>query len=241
MSAEFLNKYVIEFSGIYFTFRLNLKSSNLMKTIFISVFVLFMTTAFAQKKVSLFNGKNLDGWSIYVSDSKIKPESFFYVNEGVIETVGVPTGYLRTVKEYSDYQLHVEWRYPEKPTNSGVFVHTNGPDAIWPKHYQCQLKVLNAGDFIVNAAGEKATAGDSIYIGTEKVKPIAIKLHDTNEKPADEWNSYDITCKGNRVEVKVNGLLQNVITDCSMTSGSIGLQAEGSKIQFRNIWIEKIK
>jgi hypothetical protein len=66
-------------------------------------------------------------------------------------------------------------------------------------------------------------------------------LHPSNEKPAGEWNSFDITCKGNTVEIKVNGLLQNVATNCSLTKGGIGLQAEGSKIQFRNLWIEKIR
>jgi len=176
-----------------------------------------------------------------VNDPKISPEKFFYVNNGMIETPGVPMGYLRTKKEYANYHLHVEWCYPEKPTNSGIFVHTNGPDKMWPQHYQCQLKTLCAGDFIVNAVGEKATAGDSIYVGTEKVKPIAVKLHPTNEKNPGEWNSYDIVCKGNTVEVSVNGLLQNIAKNCSMTKGSIGLQAEGSKIRFRNIWIEKVK
>ncbi len=212
-----------------------------MKKILVVALMLVVVSGYAKKKESLFNGKDLKGWTIFVSDPKISPEKFFYVNNGVIETPGVPMGYLRTKKEYANYHLHVEWCYPEKATNSGIFVHTNGPDSMWPKHYQCQLKTLCAGDFIVNAVGEKATAGDSIYVGTEKVKPIAVKLHPTNEKKVGEWNSYDIVCKGSTVEVSVNGLLQNTAKNCSMTKGSIGLQAEGSRIQFRNIWIEKVK
>jgi hypothetical protein len=31
-----------------------------------------------------------------------------------------------------------------------------------------------------------------------------------------------------------------VATDCSLTRGGIGLQAEGSTIQFRNLWIEPV-
>ena len=212
-----------------------------MKKILVVALMLVVVSGYAKKKESLFNGKELKGWTIFVSDPKISPEKFFYVNNGVIETPGVPMGYLRTKKEYANYHLHVEWCYPEKATNSGIFVHTNGPDAMWPKHYQCQLKTLCAGDFIVNAVAEKATVGDSIYVGTEKVKPIAVKLHPTNEKKVGEWNSYDIVCKGSTVEVSVNGLLQNTAKNCSMTKGSIGLQAEGSRIQFRNIWIEKVK
>lgn len=211
-----------------------------MKNLLAAALLFVVLAGYGQKKEVLFNGKDLTGWTIYVGDQSVVPEKFFYVKDGVIETVGVPNGYLRTKKEFANYHLHVEWRYPEKRINSGVFIHTNGPDKIWPQHYQCQLKYGFAGDFIVNAVGEKATVGDSIYAGTDKVKPIAAKKQPSNEKAGD-WNSYDITCKGDKVEVLVNGVLQNSVTKCSMTKGSIGLQAEGSKIQFRNIWVEKVK
>ena len=212
-----------------------------MKTKLIFLFIFLTVTGFAQKKQMLFNGKNLKGWTIYVGDPKVNPDKFFYVNNGMIETIGVPAGYLRTKKEYSNYRLHVEWCYPEKPTNSGILLHANGPDKIWVAHYQAQLKDKNAGVFIVHGVGEKATVRDSVYVSTEKVKPVVPKLHPSNEKPAGEWNSFDITCKGSTIEITVNGLLQNVATNCSMTKGAIGLQAEGSKIQFRNLWIEKIR
>ena len=212
-----------------------------MKTLILVVLVSLSLIGFSQKKEKLFNGKNLDGWSIYVADQKISPEKFFYVTDGVIETPGVPMGYLRTKKEFENYRLHVEWRYPEKPTNSGVFIHTVGPDKIWPRHYQCQLKHLSAGDFIIQDEGLSATVRDTVYVSTAKVKPIAPKLKPSSENKPGEWNSYDIVCKGNTVEVKVNGVLQNYATNCSETKGGIGLQAEGSKIQFRNIRIEKIK
>ena len=85
--------------------------------------LVFLATSCSNEREYLFNGKNLDGWTVFVSDSTVNPEDFFYVNEGVIETIGVPNGYLRTEKEYSDYHLHVEWCYPENPTNSGIFLH----------------------------------------------------------------------------------------------------------------------
>jgi hypothetical protein len=212
-----------------------------MKTILISVFMLLVAVGFAQKKQSLFNGKDLEGWTIFVNDSTVVPEKFFYVNNGVIENVGVPVGYLRSKREFENYRLHIEWRYPEKPTNSGILLHTNGPDKIWVSHYQAQLKHGNAGDFIVHGVGVSATLGDSTYVSTEAVKPVVPKLNPSNEKPAGEWNSFDITCNGNTIEIKVNGLLQSLATNCSLTRGGIGLQAEGSKIQFRNLWVEGIK
>ena len=74
-----------------------------MKTLFVSLFVLLLAASCTDKKESLFNGENLDGWTIFVDDPSINPNEYFYVNDGMIETVGVPVGYLRTVKEYSNY------------------------------------------------------------------------------------------------------------------------------------------
>jgi len=212
-----------------------------MKTLIISVLTLTLFASCGDKKEYIVNGKNLDGWTIYVEDESVKPEDFFYVNDGMLETVGVPVGYIRTEKEFENYHLHVEWRYPEEPTNSGVFVHVTGPDLIWVSHYQGQLKHENAGDFIVHGVGNSATLNDTVYTSTEEEKPLIPKMQPSNEKPAGEWNSYDITCNGNTIELRVNGLLQNVAANCSQTKGGIGFQAEGSKIQFRNIWVEPLE
>ena len=211
-----------------------------MRLFIISMLALVVTVSCKEKKEYLFNGEDLDNWIIYVADSAVNPEQFFFVNEGMIETVGVPNGYLRTKKEYENYHLHVEWRYPEEPANSGVFVHTSGPDRNFPAHFQGQLKHKNAGDFIVHGVGESATIRDTVYSSTEELKPLIPKLHPSNEKEAGEWNSYDIICNGSTIELKVNGLLQNVASDCSLTRGNIGLQAEGSRIQFRNLWVKPL-
>ena len=110
-----------------------------MKSILIFVFVLFIAMSCKDNKEYIFNGKNLDGWKIYVEDPSVDPNKFFYVNDGMIETVGVPAGYLRTEKEFKNYKLHLEWRYPEEPLNSGVLLHVTGPDLIWVSHYQAQF------------------------------------------------------------------------------------------------------
>lgn len=213
-----------------------------MKQLLFSAIILMSIASCTDKKENLFNGNNLDGWTIFVKDSTINPTDFFYVKDGMIETVGVPLGYLRTTKEFTDYNLHIEWRYPEEPTNSGIFLHTVGEDSIWPNHFQAQLKHQNAGDFIVQGVGMQATLNDTVYTSTEAPsKPLIAKINPSNEKPTGEWNSYDITCDGDKIEIRVNGLLQNVATNCSVTKGGIALQAEGSKIQFRNLWVEPIR
>jgi len=211
-----------------------------MKRMIVPLLAALATFSCQSEREYLFNGKDLDNWIIYVEDSTVVPEEFFYVNDGMIETVGDPLGYARTRKTYSNYRLHVEWRYPDEPTNSGVFLHTSGPDLLWPAHFQGQLKYQNAGDFIVHGVGEHATLNDTVYTSSAEVKPLVAKMNPTNEKEAGEWNSYDITCRGNTIELRVNGLLQNVATDCSLQSGAIGLQAEGSRIQFRNLWVEPL-
>lgn len=211
-----------------------------MRITFILIAVFFLASC-SNNKEMLFNGENLDGWTVYVEDESVNPDEYFYVNDGMIETVGKPIGYARTKKEYENYKLHIEWRYPEEPTNSGVFMHTIGPDLIWVSHYQAQLKHENAGDFIIHGVGNSATIGGEVYTSSADEKPLIAKMNPSNENPAGEWNTYDITCEGSTIEIRVNGLLQNVATNCSVTKGAIGLQAEGSKIQYRNLWVEPLK
>ena len=63
---------------------------------------------------------------------------------------------MRTSKTYSDYKLHVEWRWPSEATNSGIFVHGQYADTIWLKCIECQLQSGNAGDFVcMNGADMK--------------------------------------------------------------------------------------
>ncbi len=205
-----------------------------------TIAIMVLVSCSSNKKEYLFNGRDLDGWVIVCEEDGIDPQEFFYAKNGMIETPGVPLGYARTKKAYSNYKLHVEWRYPEEPVNSGVMLHVTGPDMIWVSHYQGQLKYLNAGDFIVHGVNNSATLRDTVYTSTEDVKPLIPKMHPTNENPAGEWNTYEIVCRGNTIELYVNGLLQNVATNCTFSKGAIGLQAEGSKIQFRNFYVEPL-
>jgi hypothetical protein len=211
-----------------------------MKTFFVYLLLFLAITGYPQKKESLFNGKNLKGWIIYVKDQAVKPGNLFYMKDGVIETPGNPAGYIRTRKVYSNYKLHAEIRFPEKAGNSGVMIHTNLPDEIWPAHFQCQLKHQHVGDFIVMGVGLKATVAGKEYVSTEKERPVVPMFGESSEKPIGEWNSCDIACTGNSIEIRINGVLQSKATNCSLTSGTIGFQSEQGKIQFRNIWIEKI-
>ncbi|MHC4233413.1 MAG: 3-keto-disaccharide hydrolase, partial [Planctomycetota bacterium] len=58
---------------------------------------------------------------------------------------------------------------------------------------------------------------------------------------AGEWNSYDILCKDNTIQLTVNGILQNTATESTLVAGAICLQSEGSPIEFRNIKLTPLK
>ena len=193
---------------------------------------------FSQKKQMLFNGRDLKDWTIFSKDPD--QSTLFHVRDGVVESPGVPLGYIRTNKSYSNYLLHVEWRWPENPGNSGILIHVNGPDLIWPSHYQGQLKAGDAGDFVLHGEGETIAIRDTVFTSSAKIKPLIRKERPTSEKKAGEWNSMDVSAIGNTVTIKVNGVLQNSAVRCSLTKGAIGLQAEGAKIQFRNIWLKAL-
>ena len=201
---------------------------------------LLMFSCNADKKVMLFNGENLDNWNIYVSTDDMEPDELFWVEDGVIHSTGKPNGYIRTKESYSNYKLHVEWRWTEEPSNSGVLINVQGKDMIWPLAIESQLMHGNAGDIVLIGKGSGITVQDVEYrITSEENRYKSIpKTRADSENPAGEWNSYDISSIDGVLEVVVNGVLQNTGKDMTLTEGNILLQAEGSPIQFRNIYLE---
>ena len=68
--------------------------------------------------ISLFDGKSFDGWTFDVLDGS-KPETIWSVESGTImgRGKGKSTSVIRTLKDYADYELELEWRWPDKPGN----------------------------------------------------------------------------------------------------------------------------
>lgn len=186
------------------------------------------------EKIQLFNGKDLRNWEFKLKDPAVDPAKVFTVQNGVIHIKGDPFGYMRTKEVYSDYRLHVEWRWPSGPSNSGVFIHGQMPDSIWLKCIECQLGAGNAGDFI-------CMSGSDMNERTDKTKRNVKKLAQSSEKPAGEWNTMEVICKTNTIEVLVNGVLQNKGTGVNINSGHICLQSEGKDVEFRNVFLTKLK
>ena len=187
--------------------------------------------------VQLFNGKNLDGWTAFFRDGSTDPAQAFFVEDGILKCKGQPIGYLKTKKKYASFELIVEWRFdPEKGAgNSGVLMRMIGEDNVWPNSIEAQLHSRNAGD--IWNIGDFAMITDA-----ERTKGRrTIKAEDTNEKPLGEWNRYRILMDGTDLVLEVNGLVQNVASDCKVVAGPICLQSEGAWIEFRKVELREIK
>ncbi len=183
----------------------------------------------------LLKGNSLNNWVFYLRDHSVDPASVFTIQNGVVHITGNPFGYMRTRKAYSDYALHVEYRWPVEATNSGIFLHCQLPDTIWITGIECQLQKGNAGDFACVGQTDMKERVDKSRKGR-----MIKKLEDSTEKPVGEWNTVDITCKGNTIEVYVNGVLQNRGTEVSLNKGYISLQSEGKEIEFKNVILKKL-
>ena len=182
--------------------------------------------------IQLFNGKDLSNWAFKLKDPAVDPATVFTVRDGVIHITGNPFGYMRTKDFYSEYKLHLEYRYPVEATNSGVFIHAQLPDTIWIKTFECQLKAGDAGDFICMNGSSMNEQKDNSRV----VKKMAA----SSEKPTGEWNTVEVICKSNTIEVHINGVLQNKGTGVSQAKGYICLQSEGKDIEFKNVFITKL-
>ena len=189
--------------------------------------------------VILFDGKDLSEWALVGSDKPAKCK----VRNGYME---VTNGNIRTKRQLTDCQLHVEFWLPLMPdatgqgrANSGVFLQGS---------YEIQ---------ILDSYGLKSQLGDcgAIY-------GIAVPLVNAC-RPPEQWQSYDAVFhapkfddKGSqlskaRMTVFQNGVLihENVEISASTvaalgrdlkTPGPLMLQDHGCPVRYRNIWIRPI-
>jgi hypothetical protein len=190
----------------------------------------------------LFNGKDLTGWKPFLNPKAkdADPKKVWTIEDGYIKCLGQPAGYIITEEEYGDYVLRLKWRWAPKSKggNSGVLLHVQAPDKIWPKSVEAQLMANNAGDFWLIDA--KLTI-DKTRQDPKVERHYFRKIKDDVEKPIGEWNQYEITCKGNTIKLVINGKEVNEGTDSELTKGKILLQSEGAEIHFKDIEIKSMK
>jgi Domain of Unknown Function (DUF1080) len=113
-----------------------------------------------KESVRLFNGKDLDGLTTWLKDTKREdPRKVFSVKDGMLHVSGDGFGYAATTREYRDYHLSAEFKWGKKTDggkyvrNSGILLHATGPDGgaggTWMSCVECQLAQGCVGDLIV--------------------------------------------------------------------------------------------
>jgi Domain of Unknown Function (DUF1080) len=190
-----------------------------------------------EHEVQLFNGKDFSGWTFCMKNNA-DPLQTWSVTNGVIHCTGKPIGYLRTTQVYSNYFLTVIWRFTKiapKADNTGVLVHMQLPDQVWPMCVQVQGKHDRQGDlFLMEGAEAKE------HRGLNKNTPVPMQ-GPSQENPVGEWNKAETVCRDGMVESFINGKFMNQITDCTINSGFIGIQSEGGDIEIRSIYFSPLK
>ena len=218
--------------------------------------------------VSLFNGKDLSGWKIPEGDN-----GHWKVVDGVIdydaESEAKGEKSLFTDKTFGDFILRVEWRIKETPyINPNVPLikpdgtHKKGVDGrdirMAVPDSDSGILLRGTGRAQVNIWCWPIGSGEVYGIRMDEKMPAAVRAGVTPSKNADknigEWNAYEITMRGNRLTVVLNGerVLNNAELPDVPATGPIGLQHHGGKkngvwvsppslVQFRNISIAELK
>ncbi len=183
----------------------------------------------------------LTGWKFFAETPGTKPGDVWKLESGgVLRCRGTPKGYLATEKDYTDFTLRLEWRWPAgKPGNGGVLLRKTGPDKIWPKSLEAQINAGQAGDFWgldgFRLSGPAEQSKSLTHPQFGQLTNVAKAA--TMEKPAGQWNRYEIVARGGVVTLSINGREVNQATGCDAVPGKICLTAEGDEYYFRNVEI----
>ena len=191
-----------------------------MKNLVVIVLALMAIPGVSQE-MSLFNGKDLSGWTIYGTEK-------WYVEDGLLVSESGPDkqyGYLATDKYYDDFELTLEFKQ-EANGNSGVFVRSTVDGT---KVSGWQVEVAPPGH---NTGGVYESYGRGWLIKPDPEKDKVLK--------EGEWNTMKIKLSGNKLTSWLNGTEMVSITDDKIGAGkgSIALQIHdggGIKVKWRNI------
>ena len=198
--------------------------------------------------VSMFNGRDLTGWT----NINCAPETWT-VKEGNIHCTGRPVGALRTLRQYENFILEVEWRHLQHGGNSGVFIWGTPISAPGvPFLRGIEVQVLDHGYAIdwEKRTGKKpdwfTTHGDVFPIHGATMKPLGkhngMRSFPSGEfsKGTNEWNHYRIVCTNGSLRLSVNGHEVSGGDDCNYRKGYLALESEGAPVEFRNLRIKEL-
>lgn len=196
-----------------------------MKIQYILLFLVFnFFTIKAQE--SLFNGKNLEGWTIHGTE-------LWYVEDGLLVCESGPDkayGYLSTDKYYDDFELTLEFKQ-EANGNSGVFIRSTVEGT---KVSGWQVEVAPPGS---DTGGVYESYGRGWLIKPDKSKDSALKM--------GEWNEMKIRVVGDKITTWLNGTPMIELEDEKIGNGkgSVALQIHdggGIKVRWRNLMLTSL-
>ncbi|WP_423126374.1 DUF1080 domain-containing protein [Gaoshiqia sp. Z1-71] len=196
--------------------------------------------------LSVFNGEDLSGWQGLVKNpiARAKMSAAMLAKEQVaankrmLENWSVKNGSivfngkgdnLCTVKSYKDFDLVVDWRIT-KDGDSGIYLRGTPQVQIW--------------DTACVDVGAQVGSGGLYNNSKNPSKPLVLA-----DNAIGDWNTFRIRMVDQRVTVYLNGVLvvDNVILENYwdrnipiFSEGPIELQAHGTDLAFRNIYVREI-
>ncbi|MFZ5832150.1 MAG: family 16 glycoside hydrolase [Planctomycetota bacterium] len=199
--------------------------------------------------VTLFDGGDLSAWTM-------GPDKSWVVEDGTITLRREMDGkehnsdYLWTKQTYGDFVLELEFKTPEGPANSGIFLRT--ADRQDPVYTGIEVQVSNPyGKSKLSRTGIPG----AIY---DLVAPTV-----NAALPPGQWNQVQITCRGSNIEVVLNGQKVSAMDLDQWTEtgknpdgtpnkfrqplkdfarrGYVGLQDHGRTVWYRNIRIRPLE
>ncbi len=197
------------------------------------------------KMKSIFNGKDLQGWTTYLLKAGVDkdPQSVFKIEDGILQVSGQDLGYVATKKIYKNFHLSLEFKWGEKKyppreynkRDAGICYNVEKQDKIWPKSVECQIQEGDVGDLWLI---DSVTA----FVDGIKTEPkdyaSVMKIRDAEHKHG-EWNKVEVISRNGKFNFIVNGVLVNEGEYVSRDSGRILLQSEGAEIFYKDIKIEE--
>jgi len=207
--------------------------------------------------VSLFNGTDFTGWKVPEGDG-----GHWKIVDGVIdydaESEAQGDKDLWSEAEFGDFVLLVDWRIKETPyVNPNVFYILPDGSHARDIHGEPMRMALPDSDSGIFPRGQPAGSGEVYGYRMDPEQPPEVRAGATPSTQADnpvgEWNTFEITVRGDRVTVLLNGT--KVLDDAWLPGiperGPIGLQHHGSKqngewrsppalVQFRNIFVKEL-
>jgi hypothetical protein len=166
----------------------------------------------------LFNGRDFTGWRFSLQKTGDPWPENWKLKDGVIYLTGGMKPHLVTVREFGDFEVKFEWRALTPKFNGGFYIRCR-PDA---GNNQIRVDRNYEGAFL---AGSITGA-----------KPMPAL-----QKAVGEWNEWRVLVKGPTVTLWCNGKQAWEATGLAPARGHIGLQAEGTPMEFRNLQVRELR